>query len=656
MTAAPPRRNPGFSQRRDRLWVSAVRPVFLLLGLTGIVLAAPAGPGGSAIDFLEKVRSGTINLEPGSDTAMAAQTNTRKRQEIARRLERLARDLGNDPLEIGQVRQDDDLAAVLVRKSGSFDPARLQVFPVALIRRGGVWLAAPLPASFENSGVGYSAEIRRRLDALQAWMLREQVVLREQLGNQAAVELRQRISASVSANELRSLTAAQAGDRFLKACQEGNLPEILALTGGLSQEPPENWPARLQAAETAVREPAVASRLWRLLAAREVVRVPLFQEDTEDLNASTLSIACLDPTGKKPVTNKPVIEIVELKLQRDRDGLWLVSPEENDTGETGPDAGLLDMFPSKLSLRYPAMAAESAVALRDTLMAAFENDSASRWISQIGLHGDPADQREACLRAAAIWWDARNPANSARPLPIDFLESENLAAVACQFFSARQPDRTDLRLLVLEKTRMGWLWNPIPGDETMARVKEWSESRRDAWMNGWRDKLLADCPEVESFAEGSAPTEKAAAGLISDWLAALAKGDIAAAIRLTARLKQPDSRSQLLRNLGYELAGVRRSKQPPELISIIPGKRLSAATTRTISDNQPVFPLYTIISTPSGPRILLEVDLIHTSNRRRDFLNRSALERLRKQDANAADELGSHFDNHFKRSRPDSDR
>jgi hypothetical protein len=314
------------------------------------------------------------------------------------------------------------------------------------------------------------------------------------------------------------------------------------------------------------------------------------------------------------------------------------------------------MFPSKLSVKYPAKAAESAAALRETLMAAFETGSASQWIPQIRLHGDPKDQREACLRAASTWWDARNPANSTRPLFLDFLESGDLAAVACQFFSARQPDRGDLRLLVLEKTPMGWLWNPIPDDEIMARVKEWSEPRRGAWMNGWRDQLLADCPEAERFAEGSAPTEKEIAGLMSDWLAALAKGDVAAAIRLTARLKLPDSRSQLLRNLGYEVAGFRRSTRPPELVSILPGKRLSAATTRAVSDNQPVFPLYPVIATPAGPRILLEIDLIHTSNRRRDFLNRTAMERLRKHDPKAADELGTLFSHHVANSRPAPDQ
>lgn len=625
-----------------------------MLGMAGMALAAPAGPGASAVGFLEKVRSGTINLEPGGDTALAAQTNARKRQEIARRLERLARDLGNDPLEVGPVRQDDDLAAVLVRKSGGFDPARLQVFPVALIRRGAAWLAAPMPASFENSGVGYSAEVRRRLDALEDWMLREQVVLREQLRTQAALELRQRISASVSADALRSLTAIEAGERFLKACQEENLPEILGLTGGLSQEPPENWAARLRAAETAVREPASASRGWRLLTAREVARIPVFHEESDDGRSSTLSIACLDPGGSG--SGKPVIEIVHLPIRRAADGLWLVSPEENVGPETDADASLLDMFPSKLAMRHPPAAAESASAMRDGLLAAFGTDDASAWIPRIRLNGDPADQRETCLRAAATWWDARNPANSARPLPLDFHESGDVAAIACQFFSARQPDRSDLRLLVLEKTPMGWLWNPIPGEETMAKVKEWSEPRRDAWMNEWRDKLLADCPEIENLADGSAPSEEVVKGLMTDWLAALAKGDVAAAIRLTVRLKQPDSRSQLLRNLGYEVAGFRRSERPPELASILPGKRLSAATTRAVSDNQPVFPLYPVVATPAGPRILLEVDLIHTSNRRRDFLNRTALERLRKQDPDAADELGTLFSGHVDRSRSGPER
>jgi hypothetical protein len=167
----------------------------LWLALAACGLAA-ADPGETAVDFLEKVRAGAVNLEPGGDTALSAQTSASKRREIARRLDRMARDLGSDPLEAGAVRIDGELAAVLVRKTGSFDPGRMRVFPVALVRRGDAWAAAPVPASFENTGFGYGTTLRQRCATLQNWMLREQVFDLATLRDQSVEKMRRNIEAS----------------------------------------------------------------------------------------------------------------------------------------------------------------------------------------------------------------------------------------------------------------------------------------------------------------------------------------------------------------------------------------------------------------------------------------------------------------------------
>ena len=123
---------------------------------------ASSDPAKVAIDFLEKVRVGKLDLEPGGDTALSPQTANEKKLEIAKRIERIARDLGNDPLEVGEVKLDDNFGAVLVRKIGGFDPSRMQVFPIALVKHGTEWSAAPVPASFENVGAGYAVALRKR--------------------------------------------------------------------------------------------------------------------------------------------------------------------------------------------------------------------------------------------------------------------------------------------------------------------------------------------------------------------------------------------------------------------------------------------------------------------------------------------------------------
>jgi hypothetical protein len=50
-------------------------------------------------------------------------------------------------------------------------------------------------------------------------------------------------------------------------------------------------------------------------------------------------------------------------------------------------------------------------------------------------------------------------------------------------------------------------------------------------------------------------------------------------------------------------------------------------------------PFYAVVNTPSGPRILLEVDLAVSESRTREYLNDVSLKRLRKTDPDAAEEL-----------------
>ncbi len=214
--------------------MKAVKALRVVLAMTTAALANPSDPGASAVEFLEKTRAKSVNLEPGGDSALVAQTSTQKRQQIAHRLDRMARDLATGRLEVGAQQVDDDLAAVLVRKIGGFDPSEWQAFPVAMVKRGTHWLAAPVPASFENAAIGYTPSLRHRLATLEDWMLNEQARDLPCLHHQAADRLRLQIATSLPPATVRGFAAGQAAQRFLTACEQRNLPAALGLLGGLS--------------------------------------------------------------------------------------------------------------------------------------------------------------------------------------------------------------------------------------------------------------------------------------------------------------------------------------------------------------------------------------------------------------------------------------
>ena len=610
-------------------------------------LAGPSDPGETAVHFLEKVRTQNLNLEPGGDTALSPQTSGQKRREIARRLERVARDLGTDPLEVGAMKLDDDLAAVLVRKIGGFDPSRLQVFPVALVKRGAEWAAAPVPASFENSGVGYAAVLRKRLAILEDWMLREQALDLEKLRDQSADRLRRKIAESLPLATLRNFTSKQAAERFLTACEHRNLPEIFGLLGGLAANLPNDWPLRLTAADTAVTAAGEVKRPWRLLLGAEVMRALV--DHVEESDTAQVSIACLDPGGIPPRFTVPRIELVHLELVENPGRIVAgQSPRAFPRGSRfagcfggrGSRLGSVGRVPGETRRALPPGTASHGG--RNPPSPA--NHAANRQPGGTHAHtsgsdGDPLTARKSCVRAAQLWWAWREPSAVRSAVPLAYHEEGSQAAEAFQFFSARNPDRLDLRILYFEKSGDGWHWTPMPRPETEKSFREWVDLQSKRWQDEWQDALLTDCPILKAVPDSGAPPAEESRQLVEAWIQATRAGDVLAALRLTARFDTPDSPVMLLRNLGYEMTGARRTPHAPALAGIYRGAIWTAVGTQTDSKDPPLFPLYPVIATPAGPRIVLEIDLFTSGNRSRDFLNKTALGRLRQSSAPAADEL-----------------
>jgi hypothetical protein len=84
----------------------------------------------------------------------------------------------------------------------------------------------------------------------------------------------------------------------------------------------------------------------------------------------------------------------------------------------------------------------------------------------------------------------------------------------------------------------------------------------------------------------------------------------------------------VLRNLGYELTGIRKNPAAPAITAIHRGSIWTAVGVRHGTGDRITWPLYPVVNTSAGPRILLEVDLIASPQRARGFLNRAALDRL----------------------------
>lgn len=606
---------------------SAVKFLSLLAVTSLAAHAAADNPGKAALDFLEKVRLRNINLQPGGDTALSPATGEEKRKEIGRRLDRMARDLGTDPLELGEVKQDDDFAAVLVRKTNSFDPSRLRVFPVAVVKRAGSWSPAPLPASFENAGAGYAIALRKRLETLETWMLREQVIDLEQLREQSASKLRGEIEAHLPIRDLKSFTANEAVERFLAACEGRDLPAVLGFLGGLSAKLPDDWPLRLRAASDALGKFTTTTGAWRLLTAPEVLRVSAKKSATH--NAAAVEVICLDPTGGTPRYDQ-----VEFDVTRGGDGLWQVHlasnfllPSSSDSKSASASRLTALSFTTKYAAAHPPAAVATAELARDAWLAA---QNAPTLAPLMKLAAFPADQTAAlrsCNAAVQRWWQSRDPAAVRYALPVAFRADADAACALMQIFAARTPDVAESVPVYFQKSSAGWLWSPVASEAATNGFRDWISAETARASKDWQEILLRPSPVVTAWDASQPPTRQDAETCVKTWLDACRKNDLTAALSVTARLADENGSAALLRNLGFEVVGFRRAPDEFTVTGIYQGKRWTAVGVKIGPPNGPArYPFYAVLQTPSGPRIVAELSIF--ASRDRDFLNRTAFDRL----------------------------
>jgi hypothetical protein len=619
---------------------AAVKSVLFYLFLAVAAADASGEPAEVAVQFLEKVRSGELDLTPGSDTALSPITGVEKRLQIASRLKRLAQDLGDAPLEAGEVRQDDGHAAVLVYRVGGYDPARVQAFPIALVKQEGKWQPAPVPASFENTGIGYPALLRSKIKSMESWMLRQQVAGVESLRERLKERLKQDIRGHVELNEIRDLAPGDVGRRFIEACERRDLPRMLGFLGGLQTTLPEDWSQRLAAAEAAVSKRDVVPRPWRLLVAPEVVRT-VVHEESEGAEA-LISVACLDPSVGTKNDSVPWVEVIHLELAKGIEGLWRIDPpqaflepgyrSEPLDREDQLDSELLDRFPENLRQQLPATPAKSLTEAVRAFSEGLRAENLNPLFALLDLEGDPGVARLGCSRLARAWQLLRDPATARHAVPVGFHEVGSAAVVVYQYFSSREPDRVDLKSFFFRKSTDGWLIGAGlkpedgPQDAETAEVVAWNRENTSVWQKSWRSELLKPSVRLERI-DGPAPTASDARRVVLDWLAATAKGDVAGALALTAWLGDERGAPRILRNLGYEIRTARTGVGEGVVQEVFPGEIFTTVGVRAGSPNEVLYPLYPVVTTPAGPRVLVEIDLFATA--KRDYLNDDAVRRTR---------------------------
>lgn len=590
------------------------------------------------MDFLEKVRDGEVDLEPGGDTALQENTAETKRRQILQGLERLGEDLRGGSLELGEVREDEGFAAVLVKKTGGFDSGHMQIFPVALVRRGAEWFPAPVLASFENAVAGYTVPLRKRLGDLEGWMSRERVLGLEKLISESAKRTRSLIRASIVGENLEGDDIGKIAGLFMDACASGDQAAALGFLGGLGDPLPADWADRLRASRAAVDVAKKPAGVWRLVVSTDVVRVLVNEE--RSAKAGLVSIACLDPARAENSGTLGKIEILHLEFSKDAQGRWMIDLPDvllyDDASKLDSDGDLdvdlLDKFPRELRKIEPLKTTPEAAGTRDAVLAGLKSGGLRNLLARVDFSGRGKDARIACAAAAEVWWSVNEPGSFRAPVGLGFREEGILAAAAYQWFSPADPDRFELKVLYFKKTGEGWIWAPgVVSEkerESQKILAKWIDGAEPEWRLSWRGTLLASSERIGKIDFNGRVEDGEVERLVATWLQALAMRDLGVALAQTAWLGgEGEIPMKTLRNLSYDLESSRQGLGTLEKVYRSDSWVAVHLSTGVGDVRRDIF--LPILQTPDGARVLPEIDLLAGESRTRKFLNVVSFDRLR---------------------------
>jgi hypothetical protein len=604
-----------------------------------IVSALAKEPGQVALEYLEKVRDGKVDLKGGEDTALSPNITERKFKQIEESIKNLSSQIGKGKLIVEEMRQDGEFAAVIVTQDEELDQNSLQVYPVALIKGEKGWRAAPLLASYENAVFAYTAPLRERLSELEIWMMKQRVLEIGNLIMRSSNRLKEKIKIHFKASDLTDYSPLKILDGFQKAYAEEQQIEVLGYLGGYSEKWPSDWDFRMEAMRGAFSAKARASYPWRLLASPDIVRVVV--GESIDEKEAMISLACLDPEWVGDSRKLDGIHLIHFSFGKDEQGNWRLDlPEsllQNDKDEflssQGMDDDLLEVFTERLRKQAPPQVAESFEKAEREVMAHLEHGKVSELLQWVDFDREPKTSRDACVLAMKDWWSIHSPGVFRWPVKMDSRVEGEWAVTVYHWFSLNQAERLDFKPMFFRKIARGWVW--VPGSvrdvdpEVGVIFSKWLKEQEEPWRANAMKKLLESVHSIQRVSFDKQIEDIEVRQLAQKWSSALKQKNIRELLDLSATLGGGAEVSQkLFRNLAYEISMAQRvESQITEVYRV--GKWVAVGFSHGEGD-EIFFSLMLTVATDEGLKVLPEIDLISDRNRTRKFLNKVSLERLKK--------------------------
>ena len=598
----------------------------------------------AAIHYLELLTKNQYPLE--EKTALSDRCEISRHNEIRDQLEfySITNLQQNDVYTLAEYKTAGRFSALLLRADNADSPLRSQIHAIAMVKRDNIWIPAPLLGSFANTDYGYDPATEKVVKSLELWMAKEQVRLETSIRSKASDTILEQISATANELELRDITPEQAVTNLIQAARSRDSLKMLAIMGAASKQSSITLKTSLPKISKGLQVDDIENS-WRFITSPSVI-IQILDVD-EDKKEVAVGLWNPDATHEA--------EVLYFPFRETNDHTYVqLSPELNE-----------EILSTQESINKRRWARERGKrALKEKLEAfIFENnpptpqDNPENLVNKFLKHQQTGDFQQLArllpvgssyftdethhkknLQELSSLWRKLQQMKNNPMTALDIMQEGNIAMAPLQFAEIGKTDQ--FRTIKIWMTYVDKKWHLIPekilrnygGEQELRALKsltEKLESTQKQQQELQSKKMLASVVKLTLPLTTDAPTEDGAKKALTDYLKLLHAKKALPLLSSCAALKETEDK-QLLKYLNNALRS--RSDNTDQNLIIgysSSGKWAGVTLYKKAKDSElDDYPLYLIVNTPKGPKVLLDIDLRHPTNRGRRLLNNKVWKQL----------------------------
>ena len=638
-------------------------------------------PGEVALTFLSDLRDEARGLDEMLESSvLSPHTGPIRRSAISQRLGRVGRYLRDNQYELEVVgeKREGDFAAVVITAVSRHDPLAIDAFALGLrqLRNAG-WGVAPVPGSFDNVDLAYDEVLEKQAEGLESWMGLERLTRFGALQEKVLAAFRKRMSDAVPRSRVEQASPVQLVHSFASACQEGNLPAAMVFLGQFEGELTQE-DRDLQRVISRGLQGLDRRDHWRLLTSPGVVRIVVQEDGADDLDAE-VSLLVFDPSRGKPVRlvrfvllyagKRWKIELpASLRLaDEDRVTFQRALFQEQDHDE---DSDLRARFEKLFEKQHEPLRASTLREAGEQLSRILREGTLEEFFRCVHRSEDlsESERRTAYRYLGEFWNEVHEDSGSAADSElIEVIENGDAGMLVFHLISTAQIERLNLTPLVLMKDESGWAI--APGVTTSGNYTQLEQAKRNRQeeihvrYQEQKDELTRKATEglLGRFVAAKPESDKVvgkreASELVEKFRTLLREGKLLEAFGCGALLDAEEGAWEALKAMSYEYRGARQAGAPDHEFHVQSGKGWAAVSLRVDSGLGvvPDYPMYLVVATEEGPRIVVDVGLRLATNKGREVLNSRVWKRVDEHLEEMESALvRSLFEGHVDRSKTD---